>query len=37
MHSSRSGSAVEIFGMKMSPERVCHSPYVSARFHGDFS
>ncbi len=37
VHSSRSGSAVEIFGMEMSPERVCHSPYVSARFQGDFS
>ena len=25
-HSSRSGSAVSIFGMWMSPVRVCHSP-----------
>ena len=29
VHSSRSGSSVEIFGLKMSPVRVCHSPYVS--------
>ena len=30
-HSSLSGSSVAIFGMWMSPVRVCHSPYVVDR------
>ena len=36
-HSSLSGSSVAIFGMWMSPVRVCHSPYVLTGFQGDFS
>ena len=36
-HSSRSGSVFGTLGIEMSPERVCHSPHVSARCSGPLS
>src|SRR4051794_41963350 len=36
LHSSRSGSSFGIFGLKMSPERVCLSPQVADGCHGPF-